>query len=94
MLTGADCPPETVAHLAGALKTFAAEEGPITDVHSVRVRRTPQGLVAVFHCRADPALSIGEVHEAVDRIERRFRRAHPEIVRVVGHAEPRRPLPS
>lgn len=94
MLTGADCPPETVTHLATALKTFAAEGGPITDVHSVRVRRTPQGLVAVFHCRADPALSIGEVHEAVDLIERRFRRAHPEVVRVVGHAEPWRPLPS
>lgn len=93
-LTGTDCPPETVAGLTAALKTFAAEGGPISDVHSVRVRHTPQGLVAVFHCRADPALSIAEVHEAVDLIERRFRRAHPEVVRVVGHAEPWRPLPS
>lgn len=93
-LTGANCPPETVTHLASTLKTLAAEGGPITDVHSVRVRRTPQGLVTVFHCRADPALSIGQVHEAVDLIERRFRRTHPEVVRVVGHAEPWRPLPS
>ena len=31
------------------------------------------------------------VHAAVDGLERRVRVRHPEIIRVVGHAEPLRP---
>jgi hypothetical protein len=28
------------------------------------------------------------VHSEVDDLERRFRAEHPEVVRVIGHAEP------
>jgi divalent metal cation (Fe/Co/Zn/Cd) transporter len=59
-------------------------------VHNVRVRHTEAGLVVNYHCRVDPALNVAAVHELVDGFEHRIRLAHPEILRVVGHAEPRR----
>lgn len=92
MLAGTDGDAALVAALADSLRALAAGTGPITDVHSVRARETAQGIVVTYHCRAEPALRIAEVHEAVDQIERRFRRAHPRIIRMVGHAEPARPL--
>jgi divalent metal cation (Fe/Co/Zn/Cd) transporter len=35
-------------------------------------------------------LSIKDTHKAVDEIEHRLRAAYPQIVRLVGHAEPLR----
>jgi cation diffusion facilitator family transporter len=94
MLAGSDGDAALVASLAESLKALAAETGPISDVHSVRARQTGHGLVVAYHCRANPGLSIAAVHEAVDDIERRFRKAHPKVIRVIGHTEPTRPLPS
>jgi cation diffusion facilitator family transporter len=94
MLAGSDGDPALIAAFGASLGTLAAETGAITDVHSVRARETGQGVVVTYHCRADPVLRIAEVHEAVDQIERRFRRAHPKVIRMVGHTEPTRPLPS
>ena len=54
----------------------------IGDVHTVRVRHTEAGLVVNYHCRVDPALNVAAVHDLVDELERRFRAAHPEILRV------------
>lgn len=62
--------------------------GPIHDIHSVRVRRTANGLVVNYHCRVDAALDVATVHDAVDTIERAVRVAMPEICRLVSHAEP------
>jgi len=91
-LIGSDAEPARVAEVAASLAALAAETGRITDVHSVRVRETGQGVVVTYHCRADPALTVEAVHEAVDEIERRFRRAHARVIRVVGHTEPPRAL--
>jgi len=49
---------------------------------------TESGLVVNYHCRVNPALDVMSVHELVDDLERRVRLLHPEILRVVGHAEP------
>jgi cation diffusion facilitator family transporter len=92
MLIGSDADPARVADVAASLAALAAETGPITDVHSVRVRETGQGAVVTYHCRAEPSLTVEAVHEAVDEIERRFRRLHPGVIRVVGHTEPPRAL--
>jgi cation diffusion facilitator family transporter len=78
---------EIRAELAVALAEMSAT-GPIRDVHSVRVRTTPDGLVVNYHCRVSPQLSVGEVHEYVDELDRKMRGAFPIIVRIVGHAEP------
>jgi divalent metal cation (Fe/Co/Zn/Cd) transporter len=92
MLAGSDGNAALVGALAESLGALAAETGPISDVHSVRARETGQGIVVTYHCRANPVLSIAAVHEAVDDIERRFRKIHPKVIRVIGHAEPTRPL--
>ncbi|HYP57502.1 MAG TPA: cation diffusion facilitator family transporter, partial [Beijerinckia sp.] len=87
-LPGHDAPAGTQAEIASALTQMAPEVGAIRDIHSVRVRETPAGLVVNYHCRVDPDLSVDEVHEHVDELERRVRNKFTDIVRIVGHAEP------
>ncbi|MBS7698488.1 MULTISPECIES: cation diffusion facilitator family transporter [unclassified Chelatococcus] len=87
-LDGREADAATVARVALALAEQATATEAIREVHSVRVRETPAGLVVNYHCRADGALNVAEVHEQVDVLERLVRADHPEICRVVGHAEP------
>ncbi len=87
-VSGRDASLEQQAAIAATLRELASSDGPIRDVHAVRVRETPRGLVVNFHCRADPALSVEEVHAAVDALERRLRQIRRQIHRVIGHAEP------
>lgn len=86
-LEGREADAATVARLCSTLAANTAE-GPIRDVHNVRVRVTSSGLVVNYHCRVDPKLNVAAVHELVDDLERRVRLEHGEILRVVGHAEP------
>ena len=80
---------EEVEAVGRALSSEAARVGgPVRDIHSVRVRRTENGLVVNYHCHVDPALDVAAVHAAVDAIERAVRVAQPEICRLVSHAEP------
>jgi divalent metal cation (Fe/Co/Zn/Cd) transporter len=58
-------------------------------VHDVRVRETTDGEIVNFHGYADPSLTVSEVHEKVDELERALRQRFPSIKRVIGHAEPR-----
>lgn len=87
-LAGEDEDPAVTARLAAALSNIARRIGHVSDIHSVRVRRTADGLVVNYHCRFDPALSVASAHAHVDELERRFREEQPEILRVIGHAEP------
>jgi divalent metal cation (Fe/Co/Zn/Cd) transporter len=89
-LEGAEEIAETVARIARDLAETAEQVGQIKDIHSVRVRRTEDGLVVNYHCRVDPALTVASVHDHVDELERRVRLEHPDILRVIGHAEPMR----
>jgi divalent metal cation (Fe/Co/Zn/Cd) transporter len=87
-LAGEDESAAVTDRLAQSLRTTAARLGHVSDVHSVRVRRTSDGLVVNYHCRFDPTLTVATAHAHVDALERRFRADHPEILRIVGHAEP------
>ena len=58
-------------------------------LHDVRVRETAEGEIVNFHCGVDPMLTVQDVHERVDDVERALRRKFPSIKRVIGHAEPR-----
>lgn len=87
-LAGADESSEVAERLAHSLRDTALHVGQITDIHSVRVRRTSDGLVVNYHCRFDPNLTVASAHAHVDELERRFRTDYPEVVRVIGHAEP------
>jgi cation diffusion facilitator family transporter len=86
-LEGREADAGVIAGIAATLARNTAD-GPIRDVHNVRVRLTPSGLVVNYHCRVEPALNVAEVHELVDDLERRVRLDHPATLRVVGHAEP------
>ncbi len=87
-LAGANEDVEVSRRIAEALKTIATSVGHIADVHNVRVRRTEDGLVVNYHCRVDPGLTVASVHAHVDELERRIRVEQPDILRVIGHAEP------
>jgi divalent metal cation (Fe/Co/Zn/Cd) transporter len=54
------------------------------------VRETPEGEIVNFHAIADVHLSVTDVHDRIDEIERALRTRFPSIKRVIGHAEPRR----
>ncbi len=90
-LEGHDAPRPIRTEIAGALRSYLPTEGAIRDVHDVRVRDTPAGLVVNYHCRVDPSLSVEAVHAQVDALERRIRASYKEIARIVGHAEPAQP---
>ena len=54
----------------------------------MRLRESSRGYVLVAHCRLAPSETVESVHRRVDELEGRMRVAHPEIVRIVLHAEP------
>lgn len=87
-MAGRDETPEVLGRIERALSATAQLLGELNDIHSVRVRRTSDGLVVTYHCRFDPTLSVARVHAHVDEFERRMRDTHPEILRLIGHAEP------
>ncbi|MEZ5839036.1 MAG: cation diffusion facilitator family transporter [Hyphomicrobiales bacterium] len=88
-LVGEDLDEDRRQRMEAETNELAAAFG-ITDVHHLRARATGDGLIVNFHCRIDPALSVAEVHDAVDGLERQIRARWPDIHRVVGHAEPLR----
>jgi cation diffusion facilitator family transporter len=87
-LSGQDAPSRRVDEIAAALSGLAEEFGAIRQVHDVRVRETREGEMVNFHCRVDPNLTVHQVHEHVDDLERALRERWPSIKRVIGHAEP------
>ena len=87
---GRDASNERVTAVRDALTEIAANVAFVGQIHDVRVRQTADGEMVNFHCRVDPLLTVHEVHERVDEVERALRRKFPSIKRVIGHAEPRR----
>lgn len=87
---GSDAAPQRIEEVRASLVRLASERGSVNDIHNVRVRDTAAGEIVNFHCRANPAMSVIDVHEHVDEIERALRRAFPSIKRVISHAEPAR----
>jgi TIR domain/Dimerisation domain of Zinc Transporter len=78
---------QSLARLMDAASGGGAPPG---ELWRLRVRATPDGLVVNYHCRVSPYLSVDEVHEHVDELDRKMRAAFTGIVRIVGHAEPLR----
>jgi cation diffusion facilitator family transporter len=89
-LFGRDAADERIRAVHGELSSIAQRLGVIRDVHDVRVRETPDGEIVNFHAYVDPLLSVSEVHDRIDDLERGLRLHFPAIKRVIGHAEPRR----
>lgn len=89
-VSGRDAPAARAAAVQTELSALAAKLGAVRDVHDVRVRDTKDGEIVNFHCRVDAGLTVRNVHDKVDELERGLRRRFPEIKRVIGHAEPKR----
>jgi cation diffusion facilitator family transporter len=90
-LAGKDAPRAVTEAIAAAMRDWTGASGKIRDVHDVRARETPSGLIVNFHCLADPSLSVQAVHAAVDELEHRLCEQRPDIHRAIGHAEPATP---
>jgi cation diffusion facilitator family transporter len=88
-LAGRDAPAERIAAVRAALAEATRTIAFVGEIHDVRVRETTEGEIVNFHCRVDPMLTVQDVHEKVDEVERALRRKFPTIKRVIGHAEPR-----
>ena len=85
---GREAPPERVRAVEMTLAEIAAETRVIRDIHDVRVRETEHGEIVNFHCRVDPAMTVLDVHQNVDEVERALKIRSPQVARVIGHAEP------
>jgi divalent metal cation (Fe/Co/Zn/Cd) transporter len=85
---GREAAPERIAEVHDALREIATKAVLVGAVHDVRVREAGQGEIVNFHCLVDPALTVADVHDKVDEVERALRRRFPTIKRVIGHAEP------
>src|SRR6516165_2426033 len=85
---GHDAPDDRIAAVRDALAEIATTVDFVAEVHDVRVREAG-GEIVNFHCTVDPALTVADVHEKVDEVERALRRRFPSVRRVIGHAEPR-----
>lgn len=86
---GYECHVDDHGRVEAALTT-GAQGGTLTDIHEVRVRRSGPSLIVNYHCVAEASLSVDQVHAAVDNLDRNARLACPDIMRIVGHAEPQR----
>ena len=93
-LEGRDEALDVTHAITRALERTAERIGTLRDIHSVRVRRSQDGLVVNYHCRFDPRLTVAAVHERVDELERQLRADRPEVLRAVGHAEPLQRAPA
>ena len=87
-LRGADAGANKTAAVAESLRRHAVASAIVHDIHDVRVRANPNGLVVNYHCRVNPSLTVEQVHSAVDDLDRYTRLDFPAIFRIVGHAEP------
>ena len=87
---GIDCGPGRVDIIRRELTRLAAEDGVLHDIHNVRVRDSEAGELVNFHCRANPAMTVIEVHQRIDELERGLRHTFPTVKRVISHAEPSR----
>ena len=89
-LGGEPAEPALVERISAALSQAAARGGALSEIHDVRVRVGPAGHYVIFHCRADSNLTVAATHDRVDALERALRDRFPEVIRIVGHAEPAR----
>jgi cation diffusion facilitator family transporter len=69
--------------------TAAATSIPeVREVHNVRVIRLPEGYELSLHVKLPRDLSLGDAHDAVERLEQRIRADVPELGTVHTHIEP------
>lgn len=74
--------------LEDSLERIAADFPDIVDMHDLRIKRVASRLYASCHCTFPDDLPLARVHDIATDLESRFKRAAPELFRVVIHPEP------
>ena len=87
-VSGEDEPEPERARMASVLAALAAKDGRLKQIHDVRARRTPLGLLVTIHCQAAAGASVQDVHDALSDLESAFQASEPQVKRLIGHAEP------
>jgi cation diffusion facilitator family transporter len=87
-LAGHNASEEIRCQIAAMLTRQAAATGDVSDIHDVRVRETPCGLIVNYHCRVGPDLTVLETHNRVNAIDHMMLTEYANIARIVGHADP------
>ncbi len=88
MLRGQDAPSGLTAKVSAALMELAAAHDRLSDIHSIRLRKTEEGLFLHYHCRCSPAETVEAIHRDIDRVEAGLKDRFSDIRRVIAHAEP------
>lgn len=88
MLQGRDAPAGLTADVTMALRELAATHPRLSDIHSIRLRKTEEGLFLHYHCRCSPGESVEAIHKDIDRVEAGLKDRFGDIRRVIAHAEP------
>ncbi len=85
LLVGKEAKEENRIRVERILKSEAQD---VIDIHNVRLREMGHELFLHYHCRFAPTTTVKSVHDRIDQLEERMKRAVPELSRVVAHAEP------
>jgi cation diffusion facilitator family transporter len=79
---------ESDRRIEKALRSAAALDHEIIDVHQIKVGRTAEHISLSCHCTLPDELSMHRVHEVITSLEDRFKLECPEVHRVTIHPEP------
>lgn len=90
---GSDVEPERLEEIVAQVRAASADIVGLRDVHDVRARLGPHGLLVNLHCHFRAETPVEDVHAAVDRLEARLLDRLSGATRVVIHAEPAAPAP-
>lgn len=88
LLSGVNASAKASKDITALLLALAKRQRRLSDVHSIRIRQTDQGLFIHYHCRFAPEETIDDVHTVIDHIENGLQDKFPTIRRVIAHAEP------
>lgn len=88
LLEGDSAASSEAAAITTELTHLTARQPGLSDLHSIRIRQTDQGIFVHYHCRFDGNASVDAVHTCIDHVENGLADKFPAIRRVIAHAEP------
>jgi cation diffusion facilitator family transporter len=76
------------SRIARRISEIARATPGVLDCHSVEAHRVAGNVIVRMHCTVGANLPVARVHDIMDELEFKFRRAFPEISKVSIHPEP------
>jgi len=75
--------------MARTISDIMRETAGVLDCHSVQAHSVAGNVVVRMHCTVEPHLPVARVHEIMEELEFKFRKAFPEISKLSIHPEPK-----